>query len=119
MKKSALKILVLAALTVVGAETLRAQPTASPSSFNFVYQVNSSTLPTPGKLTATMSTSAPSGYTLTASVSPPMSWLTVTPGGGSSPLALTVTRHSPVFQEAHVAVVKTNPKASVGCSHKR
>ena len=44
-----------------------------------------------GKLTATMSKSAPSGYTLTASVSPPMSWLTVTPGGGTSPLALTVT----------------------------
>ena len=91
MKKSGFRTLVLAALTVLGAATLRAQPTASPSSFNFVYQVNSTTLPTPGKLTATMSKSAPAGYTLTASVSPPMSWLTVTPGGGTSPLALTVT----------------------------
>src|SRR6516162_9605196 len=94
MKKSGLKTLVLAALAVMGAETLRAQPTASPTSFNFTYQVNSTTLPTPGKLTATMSKTAPSGYTLTASVSPPMSWLTVTPGGGTSPLDAHCNRES-------------------------
>ena len=53
--------------------------------------MNSATLPTPAKLTATASKSTPANYTLTASVSPPLSWLTVTPGGGASPLALTVT----------------------------
>src|ERR1017187_4871789 len=91
MKTYGLKTAVLAALILLGTETLRAQPTASPTSFNFTYQVNSTTLPTPGKLTATMSKSTPTGYTLTASVTPVMSWLTVTPGGGASPLALTVT----------------------------
>ncbi len=91
MKTYSLKTVVLAALILQGAETLRAQPVASPTSFNFTYQVNSTTLPTPGKLTATLSKATATGYTLTASVSPPMSWLTVTPGGGASPLALTVT----------------------------
>jgi hypothetical protein len=91
MKTYALKTVVLAALFVLGAQTLRAQPTANPTSFNFTYQVNSTTLPPAGKLTATLSKTTTTGYTLTASVSPPMSWLTVTPGGGASPLALTVT----------------------------
>src|ERR1022692_3698777 len=76
MKTYGLRTVVLAGLTLLGAETLRAQPTANPTSFSFSYQVNSTTLP---------------GYTLTASVSPPMQWLTVTPGAGASPLALTVT----------------------------
>src|SRR5664279_3232461 len=91
MKTHGLIAVVLAALILLSAETLRAQPTATPTSFNFTYQVNSTTLPTPGKLTATLSKSAGAGYTLTASVSPPLSWLTVTPGGGASPLTLTVT----------------------------
>src|ERR1035438_8185462 len=91
MKTYGLKTAVLASLILLGAETLRAQPTASPTSFNFTYQVNSTTLPAPGKLTATLPKSTATGYTLTASVSPPSSWLTVTPGGGASPLALTVT----------------------------
>jgi hypothetical protein len=91
MKTYGLKPVVLAALILLGAESLRAQPTASPTSFSFTYQVNSTTLPAAGKLTATLSKSTATGYTLTASVSPPMSWLTVTPGGGASPLALTVT----------------------------
>ena len=81
----------LPALILAAAASLQAQPTAKSTSFNFTYQVNSTTLPTPGKLTATASKTTPAGYTLTASVSPPQSWLTVTPGGGGSPLALTVT----------------------------
>src|SRR5437899_2363591 len=91
MKTYGVKAAVLAMLMLVGVATLRAQPTASPTSFNFTYQVNSVSLPAAGKLTATLPKSLTTGYTLTASVSPPMNWLTVTPGGGASPLALTVT----------------------------
>ena len=91
MKTYVLKTAILAGLGLLCAETLRAQPTANPTSFSFSYQVNSTTLPAAGKLTATLSKSTTTGYTLTASVSPPMQWLTVTPGGGASPLALTVT----------------------------
>src|SRR5476651_369607 len=91
MNKTGSKMAVLAALTFLGSETLRAQPTASPTSFNFAYQVNSTTLPAAGKLTATLPKSVTSGSTLTASVFPVQAWLTVTPGGGGSPLALTVT----------------------------
>ena len=91
MKTYGLKAAVLAGLILLGIETLQAQPTASPTSFSFTYQVNSTTLPTAAKLTATLSKTTSTGYTLTASVSPPMSWLTVTPGGGESPLGLTVS----------------------------
>src|ERR1035437_5304457 len=91
MKTYGLKTVVLAALILLGAETLRAQPTASPTSFTFTYQVNSTTLPAAGKLTATLAKTTGTGYTVTASVSPVMGWLTVTPGGGASPLTLTVT----------------------------
>ncbi len=91
MKTDGLKSVVLASLVLLGADTLRAQPTASPTSFNFTYQVNSTTLPAAGKLTATLSKSTATGYTLTAAVSPLGSWLTVTPSGGTSPLTLTIT----------------------------
>src|ERR1017187_6097740 len=91
MKTSGLKTVALAALALLAAEALRAQPVANPTSFNFTYQVNTTTLPAAGKLTATLSKSTATGYSLTASVSPPMSWLTVTPGAGASPLTLTVT----------------------------
>src|SRR5450759_510094 len=91
MQTHGLKTVVLAALILLGAETLRAQPTANPTAFSFTYQVNSTTLPAAGKLTATLGKSTATGYTVTASVSPPMGWLTVTPGSGASPLALTVT----------------------------
>ena len=91
MKTHGLISVVLAALVLLGAETLGAQPTASPTSFNFTYQVNTTTLPAPGKLTATLGKSTPTGYTVTASVSPIRGWLTVTPGAGASPLTLTVT----------------------------
>jgi uncharacterized protein (TIGR03437 family) len=84
MKTDGLKSVVLASLLLLGAGTLRAQPTASPTSFSFTYQVGSTALPAAGKLTATLSKS-------TANVSPPEGWLTVTPRGGASPLALTVT----------------------------
>lgn len=91
MKTFGLKAAVLAMLILLSVGGLRAQPTASPTSFSFTYQVNNTTLPTPGKLTATLPKTTTGSYTLTASVSPPMGWLTVTPGSGSSPLALTVT----------------------------
>lgn len=91
MKTYGLKAAIMAVLILLSVGRVGAQPTASPTSFSFTYQVNSTTLPTPGKLTATLPKTATTGYTLTASVSPPMGWLTVTPGGGASPLALTVT----------------------------
>src|ERR1035438_6303568 len=91
MKTHGLISVVLAALVLLGSETLGAQPTASPTSFNFTYQVDTTALPAPGKLTATLSKTTGAGYTLTASVYPYLSWLTVTPAGGASPLALTVT----------------------------
>jgi uncharacterized protein (TIGR03437 family) len=94
MKTDGLKSVVLASLIFLGAGTLRAQPTASPASFNFTYQVGSTALPAAGKLTATLSKSTGTSYTLeasTANVSPPEGWLTVTPRSGASPLALTVT----------------------------
>src|ERR1035438_9166172 len=92
MKTHALKSVILASVILLGAETLRAQPTASVASFSFTYQVGSTTLPAAGKLTATLPKSTPTGYTVTATaVSVPMGWLTVTPASGASPLALTVT----------------------------
>ena len=90
MKTYGLKTVVLAALILLSAETSRAQPTASPTSFNFTYQVNSTTLPADGKLTATLSKSTATGYSLTASVTPLNQWLTLNAGGGASPLAITV-----------------------------
>ncbi len=118
MKMYGLNTLVLASLTLLGAEMLRAQPTANPLLFNFTYQVGSTTLPAPGKLTATLSKSTASGYTLTAStanVSLPDGWLTVTPRGGASPLALTVTVNptglSPGSYTGFVAL-GTNPATS-------
>ena len=91
MKKYSLKTIVLAALLLAGALLVNAQPTASPASLTFTYQVNTSTYPT-GKLTATLPKSLGSGYTLTASASSsPTGWLTVTPESGASPLAITVT----------------------------
>src|ERR1022692_913812 len=115
MKTHGSEFVVLAALILLGADTSRAQPAASPTSFNFAYQVNSTTMPTPGKLTATLPKSLSTGYTLTASVSPPMNWLTVTPGGGASPLALTVTVNPTSLSPGSytgVITVGTNPGTS-------
>jgi uncharacterized protein (TIGR03437 family) len=66
-------------------------PTVTPSSLSFTYQVNSTTFPAPGKLTATLPAAT---TTLPISVvvsSAPVGWLTVTPDSGHSPLAMTVT----------------------------
>ena len=116
MKTDGLKSVVLASLIILGADTLRAQPTASPASFNFTNQVGSTALPAAGKLTATLSKSTATGYTLaasTASVSPPEGWLTVTPRSGASPLALTVTVNvtglSPGSYTGFVALGTTPP----------
>jgi uncharacterized protein (TIGR03437 family) len=116
MKMYGLKPVALAALILLGAETLRAQPTASPTSFNFTYQVNSTTLPAPGKLTATLSKSTATGYTLTAAVFPVGSWLTVTPSGGASPLTLTVTVNpTGLSPQSYTGIIYlgTNPATSV------
>jgi uncharacterized protein (TIGR03437 family) len=68
-----------------------AGPTVTPSSLTFTYQVNSSTFPAPGKLTATLP-AATSTLPITVAVSSsPQGWLTVTPDTGHSPLAMTVT----------------------------
>src|ERR1039457_435603 len=94
MKTDGLKSVVMASLILLGADELRAQPTASPASFSFHYQVGSHALPASAKLTAPLPKSATTGYTLaasTAGVSPPEGWLTVTPRSGASPLALTIT----------------------------
>ena len=119
MKTDGLKLVVLASLTLLSAGTLRAQPTASPVSFNFTYQVGSSALPAAGKLTATLSKSTGTGYTLeasTANVSPPEGWLTVTPRNGASPLALTVTVNptgmSPGSYTGYIALGTTPPTST-------
>jgi uncharacterized protein (TIGR03437 family) len=119
MKTDRLKLVVLASLALLSAGTLRAQPTASPVSFNFTYQVGSSVLPAAGKLTATLSKSTTTGYTLaasTANVSPPEGWLTVTPRSGASPLALTVTVNptgmSPGSYTGYIALGTTPPTST-------
>src|SRR5450432_648456 len=91
MTKHVVKSIVLVTLLLAGARVARAQPTASPASLAFTYQVNTTPYPA-GKLTATLPKSIGSGYVLTASVnSSTTGWLTVTPDSGASPLALTVT----------------------------
>jgi len=91
MTKYGLKTIVLVALLLACALVASAQPTASPTSLTFTYQVNTTPYPA-GKLTATLPKSLGSGYILTASVnSTTTGWLTVTPDSGASPLALTVT----------------------------
>ena len=119
MKTDGLKSVVLASLTLLGADTLRAQPTASPASFSFTYQVGSTVLPAAGKLTAALPKSTTTGYTLvasTANVSPPEGWLTVTPRSGASPLTLTVTVNptglSPGSYTGFIAVGTTPPTST-------
>lgn len=91
MTKYGPKTIVLAALLLGSTLKVSAQPTTSPASLNFTYQVNTSTYPT-AKLTATLPKSLGAGYVLTASAtSVPTGWLTVTPDTGASPLAITVT----------------------------
>lgn len=116
MKTDGSKSVVLASLVLLAAGMLRAQPTASPTSFSFTYQVGSSTLPVASKLTATLPKSTATGYTLaasTANVSPPEGWLTVTPRSGASPLALTVTVNptglSPGSYTGYIALGTTPP----------
>jgi uncharacterized protein (TIGR03437 family) len=119
MKTDRLRLVVLVSLSLLGAGTMGAQPTASPASFNFTYEVGSSALPAAGKLTATLPKSTGTGYTLaasTANVSPPEGWLTVTPRSGSSPLALTVTVNptslSPGSYTGYIALGTTPPTST-------
>jgi len=66
-------------------------PTVTPSSLTFNYQVNSATLPSAAKLTATLPASLSSLAMTVTVASSPQGWLTVTPASGHSPLAMTVT----------------------------
>jgi len=91
MTKYGLKTIGLLALLPAGALVSHAQPTASPASLSFTYQLNTSTYPS-ASLTATLPKSLGSGYVLTATVnSSTTGWLTVTPDTGASPLKMTVS----------------------------
>jgi uncharacterized protein (TIGR03437 family) len=68
-----------------------AGPTATPSSLNFAYQVNSTTLPAAGKVTVSLPASTSSNVTLAVATGALPGWLTVTPDSGHAPLALSVT----------------------------
>jgi uncharacterized protein (TIGR03437 family) len=65
-------------------------PSATPSSLSFSYQVNSSTLPSAVKVTATLPASIATLPMAVTYTSTPVGWLTVTPDSGHSPLALSV-----------------------------
>lgn len=84
------RILVL--LAVAGAAAAQsAGPTVSPTTLAFTYQVNSTTMPAPAKLNATLPAASASATMSVTTASSPQGWLTVTPDTGHSPLALTVT----------------------------
>jgi len=63
-------------------------PTATPSSLNFSYTVNSTTFPPAASVKVTLPSTS-SGLPLV--VTPPQNWCAVTPLGGSSPLTLAVS----------------------------
>ena len=66
-------------------------PTATPATLAFTYQMNSSTLPTAAKLTASLPAAIASLPMTVVVASTPVGWLTVTPDSGHAPLAMTVT----------------------------
>ena len=116
MKTDGLKSVVLASLTLLSADALRAQPTASPTSLSFTYQVNNATLPATQTLTATLPKSTTTGYTLTAAVSPAGGWLTCTTKVTGSPLAFTVTANpTGLSPQSYSGIIYlgTNPATSV------
>jgi uncharacterized protein (TIGR03437 family) len=65
-------------------------PSATPSSLSFSYQVNSTTLPSAVKVTATLPASMNTLPLTVTYTSTPVGWLTVTPSTGYTPLALSV-----------------------------
>jgi uncharacterized protein (TIGR03437 family) len=65
-------------------------PSATPSSLSFSYQINSSTLPSAVKVTATLPASISTLPMAVSYTSTPVGWLTVTPASGYSPMALSV-----------------------------
>jgi uncharacterized protein (TIGR03437 family) len=66
-------------------------PSVTPTSLAFTYQVNSTALPAPAKLNATLPAASATATLAVSVASAPQGWLTVTPDTGHSPLALTVT----------------------------
>ncbi|HWB86803.1 MAG TPA: hypothetical protein VG675_21845 [Bryobacteraceae bacterium] len=67
-----------------------AGPTATPTSVNFSYQVNSATLPSAAKVQVSLPTALKSLPMTVQATSSPQGWLTVTPDTGHSPLTLSV-----------------------------
>ena len=65
-------------------------PTATPGSLSFSYQVNSSTYPAAAKVTVSLPASIATLPLTVTFNSTPQGWLTVTPGAGYAPLALSV-----------------------------
>ncbi len=91
MKKFASQSVILLAAWLGCACCASAQtvgPTATPSSLNFSYTVNSTTLPSATAVKITLPSSSSS---LPLVVTPPDNWAAVTPLSGSTPLTLTVT----------------------------
>ena len=68
-----------------------AGPTVTAGTLSFTYEVNSSTFPASQKVTATLPAAISTLPMTVATASTPPGWLTVTPGTGHSPLAMTVT----------------------------
>src|SRR5215471_19296011 len=89
MSSRFVKTAALACLLLACAWRGRAQtgPTVKPTSLNYTYQLNSSTLPASVKLTITLAAAIAS---LPVKVTPDHDWLIVTPGQGYSPLTCTV-----------------------------
>ncbi len=81
---------VLVSLALATCCAYGAGPSATPTSLSFSYQVNSSTLPAAQKVTASLPASIASLPMSVTYTSSPVGWLTVTPGSGYSPLALSV-----------------------------
>jgi uncharacterized protein (TIGR03437 family) len=104
--------LVLSAGWIYGQST---GPTATPGSLSFSYQINSSTYPAAAKVTVSLPASVASLPLTVTFNSTPQGWLTVTPGSGYAPLALSVvvnpTSMSP-GSYVGIITVNTTPASS-------
>src|SRR5271157_3112859 len=65
-------------------------PTATPGSLSFSYQINSTAFPAAAKVTVSLPASTATLPLTVSFNSTPQGWLTVTPGSGYAPLALSV-----------------------------
>jgi uncharacterized protein (TIGR03437 family) len=90
MKRVLLQIVPFLACAAV-AQGQSSGPTVTPASLIFAYQVNSTTFPTPAKLTASLPAAVSTLALSVVVASTPQGWLTVTPDSGHAPLSMTVT----------------------------